>query len=136
MGLEQEVRGLKDRLKKLEGRVSKLEGKPGGAKKPMAITEFFNERKPTSGPNQTLTIAYYLQVYKKLDSFTISDLKKGFSLVKATQPGNLSDIVNKNIRKGYIDAVMEEEDKKPTAWYVTESGCKYVKNGFKKKKEV
>ena len=133
MDVEQEVRKLKEGLQKLEVRVSKLEGKPGRVKRTMAISEFFQKKKPKSVPNRVLAIAYYLQEHKDFISFNLNDLRKGFRSVGVPAPDNPNDPVLKNVGKGYF-AIADEEKEKLTAWYVTDTGCKYVENGFKKPK--
>ena len=137
MTLDKEIMEIKKKLEEHDDRISKLEGllqkKPEVAKKKISIKEFILSKKPKKDVQKTLAIGYYLEKYEGLYSFTAKDLENGFRKAKERAPNNINNKVIKNIDQGLM---MDAEDKKDNlkAWVLTNSGEKYVENGFKKEK--
>lgn len=88
------------------------------------------EKKPGNDVLKTLVIAYFVEIRNKVSPFNLKDLEGGFSEAKEPLPGNLSDKVAKNIRKGHM---MEANEKKDgfDAWTLTSTGERVVENGLK-----
>lgn len=102
------------------------------AVKPPAIGELFAEKKPRSEPQKAVVCAYYLEQVQGLSSFSVDDLEKTFVSVKEKVPGNLNDVMNKSIKKGWVMEVPEGKDGKK-AWCLTRSGIEVVRAGFARK---
>lgn len=132
-----EITEVIKKLKEHEKRISKLESlfhvKPEAIKKEISVKEFILSKSPKGDVQKTLTIGYYLEKHEGLSSFNKSDLESGFGNAKEMPPENINDKVNQNIKKGLM---MEAKGKKDnfTAWTLTNSGEKYVENGFKTEK--
>lgn len=137
MSSDEEIMEINKKLEEHEERISKLESlfqtKPEVVKKEVSIKEFILSKKPKSDIQKTLAIGYYLEKYEDSSSFNIRDLEKSFRAAKEKVPKNVGDKPQKNIKKGHM---MEDGEKKDNlkAWSLTNSGEKYVENGFKKEK--
>ncbi len=133
----EEIVEIKKKLEEHEKRISKLESssqaEPEAVKKKISIKEFMISKKPNNDVQKTLTVGYYLEKCENFSSFNTKDLKKNFRAAKEKVPKNTADKVQLNIKKGHM---MEAEEKKdnPKAWVLTNSGEKYVENGFMKEK--
>ena len=125
---------IKRTVQALEKRISNLEGlvkqKPTLTDKELSIKEFILEKKPSSDLNKTITVAFYLERYRKVSPFSIKDLEQLFREAREPIPKNISDAVNKNIAKGFI---MKTDKKKEglTTWTLTSSGERFVENGLR-----
>lgn len=134
---DEEIIEIKKKLEEHEKRISKLESsfqtKPETIKKELSIKEFILLKKPKGDVQRTLAVGYYLEKYENLSLFNVKDLEKGFRSAKERVPGNINDKAYQNIKRGYM---MEAEEKKDDlkAWVLTNSGERYVENGFKKEK--
>ncbi|MEM5861199.1 MAG: hypothetical protein QXS37_05415 [Candidatus Aenigmatarchaeota archaeon] len=124
------------RIKKLEEKVEELERKIKDTTissprkeeektRTKTLSEFLKEKKPKKDTDITLCIGYYLQVYEKKERFSTEDVKKGYKRARRKLPKNISDKIQLNIKKGFIDEYPSKEQKKKY-WYVTESGKRYV----------
>lgn len=137
MSNEEIVEVIRKQLEDHEKRISELEAllqsKPEPVMKKLSIREFLISKKPGNDVQKTLTIGYYLEKHEDLSSFNVRDLEDGFRSAREPVPENISDKVNKNIRKGHL---MEAEQKKDNkmAWVLTNSGVEYVESGFQVKK--
>lgn len=109
-----------------------LTDKPGSIQitestvKPLSIKEFTIETDPKDGTEMVLYFGYYLEKYKGVSCFNLSDLKDCYMNAKERQPPNINDKVNLNIRKGFM---MEAQEKKNNskAWILTRKGEEFVK---------
>jgi len=101
------------------------------SRKKMSIKEFILSKKPESDIQKTLVIGYYLENYEDLPSLNSTDLEDGFRSAKEKVPNNINLCVIRNISKGYM---MEAKEKKDNlkSWNLTNSGERFVENGFKK----
>jgi hypothetical protein len=127
-----------DRIISLEKRVTELEESLRGISrnstvvKPqdrMSVNEFIRTKKLDDDVKRTLTIAYYLDYFEKMESFNGEDLKKWFRLAKLAIPKNINDKVNMNVKNGHLAELEEKKDSKK-AWYVTNSGAEYVEKNL------
>ena len=131
---------LEQKVKALEARVSVIEAAmavPAVAKpatKKQSPKEFLLTVAPKSVVDKTLVLAYYYEVVTGQGAFTTADLEAMFRGAKEKLPTNLGDMVNKNVKKGYI---MEESTKKgdKKAWVLTATGEKYAEGNFVEEKQ-
>jgi len=131
---------LELRVKALEDRVAALEtlGVPAPAAsttmaKRQSPKEFLMAKAPKSVVEKTLTLAYYYEIVTGQGAFNINDLEALFRAAKEKLPANISDMANKNVKKGHI---MEDSDKKDDkrAWVLTATGERYVEDNFNEDK--
>jgi hypothetical protein len=119
------------RLDELEKRVAELEkiifSKPVLTNKIISLQEFLSSKKPKTESQKVLVVAYYLEKFKGLEFFNVNDIKDAFRLAKESPPSNINDVVNQNIRKGYMMRVEEEKDGLK-AWTLTNKGQKFVES--------
>jgi hypothetical protein len=135
--MSKEFSQVKKKLEEHEERISRLEKlfqtKPQAIKKKVSIREFMLSKNPKNEMQKTLAIGYYLEKYDDLSSFNAKDLENGFRRAKEKIPGNINYQVIRNIQKGYMMEAEEKKDKRK-AWYLTNSGEKYVDNNFEQEK--
>ncbi len=131
-----DVDKIKRMLKNHERRISALEKRTPPTigtftTKRLSVKEFILSKNPKNDVDKTLAIGYYFEKYKKIDSFNVKDLKRGFHAAREKEPPNINDKINLNIKKGML---MEADEKKDnfTAWVLTNKGEKFVENDFKK----
>ena len=122
---------LKKILEDHEKRIAHLESLTGDKKafspKRVSIKEFLLSVRPEGDVMKTLCVAYYLEKFEGLDSFTTKDIEVAFRAGKEPVPENINYKIIKNIEKGFL---MEAQQKKNNlkAWNLTNSGEKYVQN--------
>jgi len=135
MSVENMLNAIKSQLEDHEKRIAYLEKRPDdkgdATTKKLSIREIFISKKPKTDVDKTLLVGYYLEIFQDYTSFNISDIEVGFRSAKEPPPGNISDVVNKNIRKGFIMSAEEKKDNKQ-AWVLTNLGIQYVDNDLKK----
>lgn len=126
---------LKEMMTKLEDherRITLLEGIPGKIKsegKKLSVKEFILEKKPSDYVQKTLVIGYHLEHFEGMDKFNVRDLTEGFRSAREQLPKNINDTVNLNIAKGHLMEAKEKKDKFK-AWFLTNSGEKFVEEGL------
>jgi hypothetical protein len=103
---------------------------PAVARK-MSIKEFLLEGGASDDVQKTLAIGYFLETHETMTSFNKEDLEKGFRAAKEPVPANINDKVNMSIKQGHMTEAGEKKNSLK-AWVVTNSGEKYLQNGFKK----
>jgi hypothetical protein len=135
MSVEDMLNAIKSQLEDHEKRIAYLEKRPDDkgetTTKKLSIREIFISKKPKTDVDKTLLVGYYLEIFQDYTSFNVSDIEVGFRSAKEPPPGNISDVVNKNIRKGFIMSAEEKKDNKQ-AWVLTNLGIQYVDNDLKK----
>lgn len=90
------------------------------------IQELYHERSPQTHLDTIILIAFYYHFEGK--QFTSQDILDSYKLLLIPSPSNVSDLINKNRRKGLIMVHSEEEGKKK--FTITRKGLNYVKNNF------
>ena len=133
-----DIKQLNEKVSSLEKRVFVLEAKldnnlveSGVAiDKKLSVKEFILSKGPSGDVQKTLAIACYLEKYEGLTSFNVEDLGRGFKLAKEATPTNINDKVNMNIKKGHMAEAKEKKDNKKV-WIVTNTGEKFLNDGFK-----
>jgi len=126
---------LKEKIIKLEERILKLESlilQPAfsindinGLKK-ISTKEFLLSKKCNTATDKVLALGYFLEIVGNMVSFNVVDLEDAFRSAREKVPGNINDLINKNIdRGGLLDEAKEKKDGKK-AWYLTSTGEKFV----------
>jgi hypothetical protein len=130
---------IKERLRRIEERLAKLEGPNQKElrifKKGISINEFIGSQKLNGDVQRTLAAGYYLEKYEGLSSFNAKDLADAYRRLKVPKSQNINFNYKaiKNIQQGYMTETKQKKDKQK-AWALTDSGEKYVENGFQKEK--
>jgi hypothetical protein len=104
-------------------------------KKGISINEFIGSQKLNGDVQRTLAAGYYLEKYEGLSSFNAKDLADAYRRLKVPKSQNINFNYKaiKNIQQGYMTETKQKKDKQK-AWALTDSGEKYVENGFQKEK--
>jgi hypothetical protein len=135
-----EVEELKEKVEEHEKRIRKLEAlfedKEVDSKKKESIKEFIISKNPKNDVQKTLAIGYYIEKYGDTSDFNANDILKGFKDAKEKAPSRkkIYDKIASNINKGHM-MVSDENKGKSKAWILTNSGEKFVQNGFKEIQE-
>jgi hypothetical protein len=129
------------RVEDLEKRVAKLEQlvRSSGSSVPpavsrrsqMSVVEFLKEKKPSSAVSKALVFAVYHENHSGRDVFNTEDILSLWRQAKETPPTNINDLINKNIKKGFI-AEEKGQKRQKKSWFVTTSGTEAVSKGFQK----
>ena len=135
-----DLKQLAERLLSLEKRVADIEARHSNEavqpsakdSKELSVKEFIIANRPSNDVEKTLAIGYYLERFVGMTAFNVDDLGRYFQLAKEATPQNINDKVNLNIKKGHMAEAKGKKDKKK-AWMLTNSGEKFVENGFKDK---
>jgi len=75
------------------------------------IDEFLLEREPRNDEEKTLFVAFYLDKFHSLRSFTASDLENGFKESEGGIPRDLQGKIKWNVKKGFL---FQTDDSVPT----------------------
>lgn len=137
--IHEEIKKIKEKLENHERRISEIEKilpqEPTQAiMKPLSINEFLSQKSPKSDMDKTLAMGYFLEKYEKISPFNVKDLKDIFIQAREPLPSNLNDMVNLNIKKGYMMEAKEKKNKLK-AFVLTNSGAKFVESGFSEAKK-
>ena len=124
---------IKEKIEELEDRITKLENivfqdssfKP--LKKKISIREFILQKKPKTATQKVLLIGYYLEHFEKIECFTVKDIENGLRQAKEHAGKNISDLINKNIKRGYVMECKEKKGRLKT-FTLTNSGEEFVEN--------
>lgn len=137
MSVEDMLEAIKKQLENHENRICFLEAQPQNKEvstgKKLSVKEFLISKKPKTDIDKTLIIGYYLENSDNCLPFNAKDIENGFRNAKETSPKNVNDVINKNIRKGFMMEAKEKKDGK-MAWELTNLGEQCVVSGFDKKK--
>ena len=98
------------------------------------LSEFFSEKGPKSHPDITLTFAYYFH-YKGDGDFNVEDIIQAYKKVLVPPPKNPTDIINQNIRKGFLNKQDKQKDSKQ-AYHITKYGIEFIDNNFSGKSKA
>jgi hypothetical protein len=124
-----------EKIEDHERRITSLEklfaGKPEVIKK-ISVNEFLLEKNPEDELQKVLAIAYYLEKYEGYQVYNVKDIDNQYRSAKEKPPLNLSDKLQKNVKKGYL---MEAKEKKDglKAYTLTNKGLKFVEANFSDK---
>lgn len=133
---------LLERVNRLEARLMAIEEKlnsvsSGGISihKELSIREFLNLTDHSTQTEKVVLIAYYLENYQSLTSYSIKELTDCFNDAKEPLPTNINSLVNNNIAKGFLKPAKEKEGKLKR-FEITNSGIKFVEEKIKKSGET
>jgi hypothetical protein len=127
--IKEQIRDLDERLRKIED-LTNQPSLPKNFEKQMSLREFVLSKKPSGNPQIGLCVLYYLEYYENKESFNVADLEAGFRRAKEKVPSNVSDVLQKIAKKGFIDQT-KSSAKGKNEWTLTNSGVKEVEDGFK-----
>lgn len=129
------------RIEELENRVTKLEqlfGNSGSSiqssaskRSQVSVVEFLRDKNPSTAMDKVLVFAVFHENQSGKDIFNTEDILSLWRQAKETPPANINDLINKNIKKGFIAEEKVEKGQKKS-WYVTSSGIEVVNKSFQK----
>ena len=102
--------------------LSEVEGVP--VRLTMQINEFLASKKLKSHTDKVLAIAYHY-LYAKGEPVTGHEIEEAYATSRLARPQNLSDVVAKCVRRGYLVGSQEQKEGQKT-WHITPTGEKYV----------
>lgn len=134
---------LEQRIELLEERVTALERLVAGndnsnrrtvGNRVLSVNEFLGGLDADNDVKKTLFIAYWLDKFGNKSPVNTDDLKQIFRLARLPLPANINDKVNINIKNRHL---AEDSAKKggKKAWYVTDTGFKFVEAELNKQKK-
>ena len=125
----QRVEALERRVAAIEMLIQKTP-EPRPETKPLSIREFLISKSPQTSADAALVVGLYLEKFSAVSPFNLDDLTSGFAQAKEPLSKNPSDLLYKNVKRGFL---MEAPEKKngSKAWVVTNSGERFVENGLK-----
>ncbi len=129
------------KIDELEKRVAKLERLAEGPspkvqfatsnRYQISVVEFLREKKPYTAVDKAVVFAVFHENQSGKDVFNTEDILSLWRQAKETPPANINDLINKNIKKGFIAEEKVEKGQKKS-WFVTSSGTEAVNKGFQK----
>ena len=129
------------RIEELENRVTKLEQSIVGSgqmnqpevpkRSKTSVVEFLRGKNPSTAMDKVLVFAVFHENQSGKDVFNTEDILSLWRQAKETPPSNINDLINKNIKKGFIAEEKVEKGQKKK-WYVTTSGTEVVSKSFQK----
>lgn len=127
--LQRQIAALEARVTALEAGPKVTPATPASASKPESIREFLNRLGPKTAVDKALGVAVWLEANGSA-SFTTADLISGFRDAKEPAPGNPSDLLYQNVRRGSTTPAKDKKDGSK-AYIVTHTGEKFAMAGFK-----
>ena len=86
----------------------------------MSIAQFFKKTSARSDIDRVLAAGYFLEKFKNQDNFTASEISDTIREAKIPPPRNTHDVINKNIKKGFIMPYGDKDGK--MAFVLTSDG--------------
>jgi len=121
--MTKEIVELKKRVDRLESMLQI--NPPEILGKKMSAREFLLTTKVEDSVQKTLALAYFLEKFEGLRSYSVKELERSFMIAKERVPTNTNDMINKNISKGLMMETEDKRDKKKT-WCLTNAGVRYI----------
>ncbi len=87
------------------------------------LNQLLEQKQPPSHSEKVLLFAYYLEKYRKLESFSADDISGCYQETRIPGPRNINDLIRKLPRE-YVMEVGRKGKKK--AWRLTRQGIEYV----------
>lgn len=75
-----------------------------------SLNSFVKEKGFCNDMDLVLGVVYYLEIYDGKEYFTSKDIKECLKKGKFSSNMNIADIINKNIRKGYLEEQSEKQE--------------------------
>lgn len=91
------------------------------------INEFLREKGFSKDVDLVLGVAYYLTQYSNKEEFTSKDIKETLQKAKYPSDKNFADLLNNNIKKGYIEETGNKIDGFKSL-IIIEPGIVYIEN--------
>ena len=120
----QEFEALEKRVMELEETYSK--NRHIGHTRPQSITEFIINKSPVSEIEKAVCLVYFHEEISATyqEGFTSRDLTEGFKEAREKVPGNISDVIGRCAKKGWLSKVGKKENQ--ILWRLTNSGVAFV----------
>lgn len=97
--LRNELEDLKERVARIE---AMLEENPDAASDATDLQSFVREFGPSTHSERAVAIAYYLEHYEGQENFTTPDIEEGYRACRMSLPANMSDVLNKAEKQGWV----------------------------------
>ena len=75
-----------------------------------SLAGFLNDKKFSTGVEIVMGVAYYIEYINKAGAFTSKDVENALDESRKDKPGNTSQMLTQNIKKGYLRACKEKKD--------------------------
>lgn len=102
----------------------------------ISLSAFIKQYGPISEQDFVLIAAYYDEKKNHTEIFSSENIKKHYIDARRKECSNISDILQKLVRKGMIMDAPNVEIKKPKHYVLTSDGLKYVEDYLPKEKAV
>lgn len=119
-------------LSEAPGSTSPTAGSPNVASTPsspvapaLSVNEFIASVSIRSHTDRIIAILYYNLRHRANDRMTREELLDTYARLRERRPANISDLIAKNIRKGYVIDSPEDKDGRH-AWQITPAGERYI----------
>ncbi len=94
--------------------------------KKMSAAQFFKKVNPRTGVDRVLAAGYYLEIFLGMENFTSAEIRDTIHKEAKTQPPkNPNDLINSNIKKGYMMSAGDKDGK--MAFVLTSDGEDTIK---------
>ena len=94
--------------------------------KQMSPAQFFKKINARTAVDRVLAAGYYLEIINGMENFTASEIRDTIQKKAKTQPPkNPSDLINNNIKKGYMMSAGDKDGK--MAFVLTSDGEEFIK---------
>ncbi len=75
-----------------------------------SLAEFLRDKKFSTGVEAVMGVAYYLEYIEGVGVFTSRDVETALDDARQEKPGNISQMIVQNIKKGYLRELKEKKD--------------------------
>jgi len=97
--------------------------------KPQTLREYLRDKNPKTGAEKAVVAARWLEL-NGTTPINAADLVRAFGDAKEALPENPADLLYKNGKRGFM-APSKEKKGGTNAWFVTNTGEKFVDGGLK-----
>lgn len=119
------IKNLEDRVRRLEDSVNSQSVENVGVDQRRLSVVEFAQGNFDNKTNLIILFAYYLETCRDIRSFDAAMIENLFSEARVVKPKNIKDLINKNLKKGFLmDA---DNNKDARAWTLTRSGIDKAK---------
>lgn len=92
-----------------------------------SLAGFLRDKKFTTGVEIVMGVAYYIEHINQVNPFTSRDIETALDDSRQNKPGNISQMIVQNIKKGYLRELKEKKDGLK-AFCVLEKGKNWCEN--------
>lgn len=97
--------------------------------KSTSIAQLMKRITPKTDVDRVLIAGYYLEHYNDAEKFNGADIKATLKSAKVPPPKNTSDVINKNIKKGYLMPAGDKDGK--MGYVLTSDGEQAIEDSMK-----